>query len=168
MSTSVQRRRRSRRYLILAPLSAIGVALVAYWLGVSPRHAVLMCLGLVLVGVCAAMTGIPSWLRFPLLPYNRQDGARREVSNLTWSLYGDHGGLARPAVRRLHSAAMRAAHHAGIDLESTSGRARAQSALGTPLLAFLDDPFREPVGAAELSSYLSAIEKLTTKESVPT
>lgn len=159
-SNARSRARRSRRYLVLAPLCALAIGLVAYWIGLSAVHTVLLVICLLLIASASPITGVPVWMQFRRLPYDRKDGARREVSNLSWALYGDRRTLARPAVVRVHRSGVRACAHAGIDLDTGHGRERARDELGADALDFLTDPLARPLTAGHLSTLLSAFEKL--------
>src|SRR5699024_9741798 len=119
---------------------------------------------LLLAAAFLPLTEVPTWVRFPRLPYARRDGIRREVSTLSWALYGQGSSLRPPAVRRLHSAGLRACRHAGIDPASAVGRARAREVLGEETLAFLDDPEAQSVDAHRLRQPLSAFERLDLRK----
>lgn len=153
-----------RRWLIAGVVVAISIAGLLYWIGLSGRHSVLLAVCLLLVAAGAPIVGVPAWIQFRRLPYHRRDGTRREVSTLSWALYGTNTTLREPALRRLHSAGVRACRHSGVDLESVAGRQRAVETLGTDVLEFLDDPRAQPVDARLMRHYLTAFERLDLRK----
>ena len=154
----------ARRWLIASVVVAISIAALLYWIGLSGRHSVLLVVCLLLVAAVSPIVGVPAWIQFRRLPYQRRDGTRREVSTLSWALYGKNAALREPALRRLHSAGMRACRHAGVDLDSAPGRRRAAAILGPDALAFLDDPRATPVDARRMRHYLTAFERLDLRK----
>lgn len=152
--------RRLRRWTIALLLASAALTSLAIWLGLSVRHSVLLGVCVLLVVAFLPLTGVPAWVRFRRLPYQRRDGARREVSTLSWALYGNHATLREPAVRRLHEAGTRACQHAGLDLVTATGRSHAVEVLGPATLAFLDDPLAHPVDADRMRAHLTAFDRL--------
>lgn len=151
---------RVRRWVIILAIGAVALFAFALWLGVSAAHSALLGVGVLLIAAFVPLAGVPGWVRFQRLPYHRRDGTRREVSTLSWALYGNAATLREPAVRRLHEAGTRACQHAGLDLATTTGRARAAKLLGEATLAFLDEPFARPVDAHRMRAYLTAFNRL--------
>lgn len=154
----------ARRWWIWTATGALALVVLAWWLGLAIPHALLLGLCLALVSACARATGIPTWVRFPRLPYNRRDGARRDVSTLSWSLYGQGRNLNERALGRLHRAGLQACRHAGIDLDSATDRDHLADLLGEPALQFLVDPGAEPVDARRMSQLLNAFERLDLRK----
>lgn len=153
-----------RRWVLTALAVVAGVAALLFWLGLSGRYTVLLAVSLLLVVALIPTIGVPGRVGFARLPYQRRDGARREVSSLSWMLYGDQTTLRGPAVHRLHAAGRRACGHAGIDLDSAAGRRHAAEVLGAEVLAFLDDPTAVPVDARRMGRYLTAFERLDLRK----
>lgn len=153
-----------RRRWIWMTAACLAIAALTWWLGLSLSHVALLVLSLALIFVCTQAAGLPSSSHFPRLPYNRRDGTRRDVSSLSWSLYGNDRALNDPAVRRLWTVGQRACHHAGIDFGSAAGRGRAEELLGPSALAFLDDPDATAVDARGMSEYLTAFERLDLRK----
>src|SRR5690625_4537140 len=155
---------RGRRWVIVLAIGAVALFASAVWLGVSVAHSALLGVCVLLVAAFVPLTGVPGWVRFRRLPYHRRDGARREVSTLSWALYGNVATLREPAVRRLHDAGTRACHHAGIDLTTTAGRAQAADLLGEATLAFLDEPLARPIDAHRMRAHLTAFNRLDLRK----
>lgn len=153
-----------RRWWVWATAVSVGVAVLTWWLGLGLAHAVLLAPAIALAFACIQVAGLPSTSRFPRLPYNRRDGTRRDVSSLSWSLYGNDRSLNDPAVRRLWTAGQRSCQHAGLDLDTPAGRDRAGELLGDSAIAFLDDPDSVPVDARQMSHYLTAFERLDLRK----
>lgn len=154
----------ARRWWIWTAVGTAGLIAGAWWLGVAPAYAVMLGLCLALVSACARVAGIPSWVRFPRLPYNRRDGARRDVSTLSWSLYGQGRNLNERALLRLHRAGVGACRHAGIDLDGADGQALAADLLGTETARFLRDPATAAVDARRMSHLLDDFEQLDLRK----
>lgn len=155
---------RSRRWMLITASIAVALSVLLYWIGLSGRHSVLLGVSLLLISAAIPISGVPAVVRFRRLPYQSRDGARREVSTLSWAIYGNRSTLREPAVRRLHSAGVRACRHAGVDLESGPGRERASQVLGEDVVAFLDDPRATPVDASRMRHYLTAFERLDLRK----
>ncbi|HLS13289.1 MAG TPA: hypothetical protein VK095_02130 [Beutenbergiaceae bacterium] len=155
---------KARRWWIWTAVGTAGLIAGAWWLGVAPGYAVLLGLCLALVSACARAADVPSWVRFPRLPYNRRDGARRDVSTLSWSLYGQGRNLNERALLRLHRAGVAACRHAGVDLDDDEGRARAADLLGTQTADFLLDPAAAAVDARRMSHLLDDFEQLDLRK----
>ncbi|SED71298.1 hypothetical protein [Ruania alba] len=85
-------------------LGALGIGALAWVIGVHLPHALL------LTGLVAALTLVVSVLdvgsqtTWPGLGFGRRDGARRDVSTLTWSMLDGTGGLSGVGAARLHRA----------------------------------------------------------------
>lgn len=156
--------RKIRRWTVAMVLLAAATSAFFLWMGLHAQYAAMLGVSLLLVAAVVPIAGVPATIQFRRLPYASRDGTRREVSTLTWSLYGNRSTLREPAVRRLHQAGIRACRHAGLDLGSPDGRSRAHDLLGSRTLAFLDDPQTEPVDADRMRAHLTAFERLDLRK----
>ncbi|UFU03964.1 hypothetical protein LQF12_05020 [Ruania suaedae] len=84
-------------------VGAVAFTAAAWAIGLDLARALL------LTGAIAAAALLVQWLAFathspwPVLPYGRRDGARRDVASLTWMMES-RGRLSETGARRLHRA----------------------------------------------------------------
>ncbi|MBK5248423.1 MAG: hypothetical protein JJE50_03165 [Actinomycetales bacterium] len=164
MSEEAARRRRSR---IWVRVSIVVVPMVVYLAGAGLAHA--LAVTLVWAGTAIVMMSLPLGDRvlWPRLPYGRHDGARREVSSLSWTLYG-RGQVTPFGQRRLREVALAAFDHAGVDLATAQGRSHAEQLLGRRLLLFLLDPRSAPApDARAVQRCVAALETLDLRKGHP-
>lgn len=149
-----------KRWVTLTSVAVVLAAVFAFSWGATVRHTALVIACVLLAAVAFQFAGNGVELRFPTLPYTRRDGARRDVSNLSWSLYGDDRAVRPHAVIRVHDAAMRACHFAGLEVDTSDGQANARRVLGDDAVNFLIDPRSRPTSTQRLTELLKVFEQL--------
>lgn len=139
----------------LIALALLGLGLL---IGLDLVHCLLLSAACLAIGALppAGAAGIRS--PWPPLPYGRRDGARRDVSTLTWTLMSREGGLSSKGRQRVHAVLHEALRLQGIDPDTTAGARRAESLLGREVAAWLADPGSRPLDPVQLSTALSALE----------
>jgi hypothetical protein len=146
------------RWLAAGGCGVLIAALLAV-IGIDLPHAVIGGT-LWMVGVVVVVhLGTGQRVSLPRLPFDRRDGARTEVSSLSWSLYGSDG-ISTDAQRHLRKVCLTALDEAGIDLATDTGRERAAALLGSPSTAFLVDGTAPPPDARAVRATVIALEKL--------
>jgi hypothetical protein len=138
---------------------AVGIAVILVLIGSDLPHAVLGGL-LWVVGVIVVVNlGLGQRVSLPRLPFDRRDGARTEVSSLSWALYGSDG-VSTQAARMLRQVCRDGLTEAGIDVGTATGVSRSTELLGAPLTAFLIDPDAPPPDVRVVRAAVLTLEKL--------
>ena len=128
----------SRRWAPVA--AAIVTPVFALLIGADLPHALL--LGGVLVVATLVSKALPYGSRaaWPVLPYGRRAGARRDVSSLTWTMIDRSGSISSTGEQRLHAVLTAALELRGVDLAATKGREQAAAIVGPGVAHWLTDP----------------------------
>lgn len=118
-------------------LACFGVGLL---IGLDVLHCLLLSAACLAVGALppAGSAGIRS--PWPALPYGRRDGARRDVSTLTWTLMNREGQFSSKGTLRVRAVLLEALRLRGIDPATTSGAARTAQLLGEDVAQWLAPP----------------------------
>lgn len=146
------------RWLAAAGAGVLIAALLGV-IGIDLPHAVLAGV-LWLVGVVVVIhLDAGQRVALPRLPFDRRDGARTEVSSLSWSLYGPDG-ISPEAQHHLRRVCRTALDEAGIDIGTDTGRERATALLGSPITAFLVDDTAPPPDVHAVRATVIALENL--------
>lgn len=138
---------------------AVGIAVIMVLIGSDLPHAVLGGMLLVVAVIVVVNLGLGQRVSLPRLPFDRRDGARTEVSALSWALYGTEG-VSTQAARTLRQVCRDGLTEAGIDVETPSGVGRSTELLGEPLTTFLVDPEAPPPDVRVVRAAVLALEKL--------
>jgi len=140
-------------------LVATGIALT--YLGLDLPHATALTVALLLALVLSPRIDPGHDPQHHALPDTNRDGARRDLSDLTWAMHGSHGRVSERAHRRVRALAATALADEGIDLHSTDPEQveAAASRLG-PLVhrQMTADP--RPPTMKVLRSWVTAVENL--------
>ena len=159
--------RRVRRRWMWVTVSAVVVPVAVFAAGADLAHALLAGLAGAVVVVVLRSMPLGEHVMFPRLPFAAHEGARRDVSSLSWTLYG-RGGMTVSGQRRLRRVALDALDHAGIDVTTAPGRAEAERLLGRGLLTFLLDPDpSRPPDARTVERCVAALETLDLRKGHP-
>ncbi|MFF3063680.1 hypothetical protein ACFVQ3_03905 [Oerskovia sp. NPDC057915] len=147
---------------ILTPatlLVATGITLA--YLGLDLPHAIALTVALLIALVLARRTDAGHDPQHHALPDTNRDGARRDLSDLTWAMHGSHGRVSERAHQRVRALAATALAGEGIDLRSTDpDQVRAASArLGEQVHRQMTSDLRPPTMKV-LRSWVGAIENL--------
>ncbi|WP_148239383.1 hypothetical protein [Ruania zhangjianzhongii] len=136
--------RRDRRAALgrrWAPLAAaIVTPLFALLIGADLPHALLLGGGLVIATLVSRALPYGNRAAWPVLPYGRRAGARRDVSSLTWTMIDRSGSISSTGEQRLRTVLTAALELRGVDLDSTSGREQAAAVVGSGVARWLSDP----------------------------
>ncbi|HLR27684.1 MAG TPA: hypothetical protein VK086_03245 [Ruania sp.] len=146
------------RALWLPGIIALVLLGLGLLIGLDLAHSLLLGAACLAVGVLPSLGAGGIRSRWPALPYGRRDGARRDVSTLTWTLMSREGRLSSKGRQRVHAVVQDALRQRGIDAGTAAGTARAESLLGREVTGWLADPDSRPLDPAQLSSALAALE----------
>ncbi|UFU05549.1 hypothetical protein [Ruania halotolerans] len=117
-------------------LGAAALGILAWAVGLSVPHATLLTGAAVALTLVTSVLGFGDRSTWPVLPYGRRDGARRDVSGLTWTMLNRGGGLSEAGARRLHLALTES-----LRLEGTGATsARASDLFGPHVARWLAEP----------------------------
>ena len=135
-----QERRAARRRRWAPLAAAILTPLFALLIGTGLPHALLLG-GVVVVAILVSRT-LPYGSRaaWPVLPYGRRAGARRDVSSLTWTMIDRGGSISSSGEQRLRTVLTAALELRGVDLASTDGGEQAAAIVGPSVARWLSDP----------------------------
>lgn len=122
---------------LLAAVAGPGLALLV---GTDLPHALLI--GGTLATATLVVRALPFGSRatWPVLPYGRRDGARRDVSSLTWTMIDRSGQISSTGEQRLRAVLTAALELRGTDVTTTAGRERASTLVGADVARWLTDP----------------------------
>ncbi|MET1006676.1 MAG: hypothetical protein ABWX96_14090 [Propionibacteriaceae bacterium] len=131
--TETERRRR-RRVVIWTVLVALALAGVSWAVGVPVIQSLLLATGVTMVGAIAlAVSGLDDEILLPPLDETgRNEGARREVSRLSWVMAGQDNRVGDIPYRRLRAIAANRLALRGIDVTEEAGQRAAGELLGQP------------------------------------
>lgn len=147
-----------RRWWAAAGASA-GISLLLLLIGSDLPHALLGGLLVIFAVIVAAHLALGQKVALPRLPFDRRDGARTEVSSLSWALYGNEGVTAQ-AARQLRGICRDGLTEAGIDVGTATGRERAAALLGEPMTSFIVDPDAPAPDIRSVRTAVTALENL--------
>jgi len=121
-------------------LVAIAGPALALLIGTDLPHALLI--GGTLAAATLVVRALPFGSRaaWPVLPYGRRDGARRDVSSLTWTMIDRGGAISSTGERRLRTVLSDALELRGLDLTTPRGREQAETVVGADVARWLTDP----------------------------
>ncbi|RXR24860.1 hypothetical protein EQW78_06955 [Oerskovia turbata] len=147
---------------ILTPatlLLATGITLA--YLGLDLPHTIALTVTLLIALVLSRRIDTGHDPQHHALPDTNRDGARRDLSDLTWAMHGSHGRVSERAHQRVRALAATALADEGIDLHSADpAQVRAAAArLGTKVHQQMTSDPRPPTMKV-LRSWVSAIEHL--------
>jgi hypothetical protein len=131
---------RRRRWWVWPAVVGIGGPVLAFTIGLDVAHSLMIGLAVALVVAGSRVIGLGDQAVWPRLPFGRRDGARRDVSSLSWSLYGQQHELTGSGRRRLRRVCLDTLELAGMSLDTPEGIRAVQDLLGRPVTAFLIDP----------------------------
>lgn len=142
-----------------AGAAGVVVVVLLVVVGIDPAHAVLG--GLVwMVGIVVLVNlGLGQRVALPRLPFDRRDGARTDVSSLSWALYRADG-VTPYAQRRIREVYRTGLADAGIDVDTPLGAERAAAILGQQVTTFVTDPHAPPPDVHAVRTAVIALEKL--------
>ncbi len=127
-----------RRWSPLA--AAIAAPALALLIGTDLPHALLIGGTLAVATLVLRAPQLGSRATWPVLPYGRRDGARRDVSSLTWTMIDRGGAISSSGERRLRSVLTDALELRGVDLTTAAGREQATDLVGAGVTRWLTDP----------------------------
>jgi hypothetical protein len=153
--------RRAVRWWTL--VAAVVVSGVVVLMGFDVAHGLVAGLTLALVVLLVAHLDLGERVELPRLPYDNRDGARSEVSSISWSLLGRDGVTAegQQHLRRLVRASLT---EAGVDVDTAPGRVRAEELLGTDAVRLATDPAASAPSAGRVQSLVTTLESLESLE----
>lgn len=128
----------SRRWAPLA--AAILTPLFALLIGTDLAHALLLGGALVVATLVSKALPYGNRAAWPVLPYGRRAGARRDVSSLTWTMIDRSGSLSSTGEQRLRTVLTAELELRGVDLGSAGGREQAATVVGGGVAGWLTDP----------------------------
>ncbi len=142
-----------------ALLVATGIALAL--LGLDLPHALALTVTLLVALVLSRRVDPGHDPQHRALPDTNRDGARRDLSDLTWAMHGSHGRVSERAHRRVRALAATALADEGIDLHSADPEQvrAAADRLGPQVHRQMTSDPRPPTMKV-LRSWVSAIENL--------
>lgn len=143
----------------LTALGGCALAGILVALGFRLVHALIGAAVGVLVVAVLAQLDHGEHVALPKLPYERRDGARTEVSSLSWSLTG-RTGVTLPAQRRLRQACVQSLREQGVDVETPAGRDQARTLLGQGVVEFVLDPDAPPPDIRTIQRTLDRLESM--------
>jgi hypothetical protein len=146
----------------------VGVAIVAllagagcWFFGLDVVPSIVVALVLAGLGITLGIITVPADnIEWPPAPPEPTDGARREVSELTWSLRTPGGVVDERIVQRVRRIAVTSLRRRQLDLENPAHRAQIERLVGESMYALLSSPERRRVSLATLLSELSILEAL--------
>lgn len=150
----------------LSSVIALIVVGLGLMVGLDPAHCLILGASTLLIFLLtqAGSTGIRS--PWPRLPYGRRDGARRDVSTLTWTLIDRHGRLSSRGAHRVHTVLHEALRLRDIDPATPPGSAHAEALLGRGVARWLADPDAAPPAPELLGAALTTLAR--TEAATPT
>ncbi|MFJ2297910.1 hypothetical protein [Oerskovia paurometabola] len=149
-----------KKILTLATLLvATGTALAL--LGLDLPHTLALTVALLVALVLSRRIDTGHDPQHRALPDTNRDGARRDLSDLTWAMHGSHGRVSERAHRRVRALAATALADEGIDLHSPDPEQMRAAAdrLGTQVHRQMTDDPRPPTMKV-LRSWVAAIENV--------
>ncbi|MGO4300298.1 hypothetical protein [Leifsonia sp. RAF41] len=128
---------RMLRRLILSAALGIALGFAAWYLGMDAAHAIGLGAATFAFAACLSALGEAADITWAVPAPQPRLGARRDLSQLGWSL-GARGGRASPeGVRRLRLVAERALSLRGLDLEDRASDQELERLLGAEALRLL-------------------------------
>ena len=156
------------RRLILSAALGIALGFVAWYLGMDAAHAIGLGAATFAFAACLSALGEAADIAWAAPAPQPRLGARRDLSQLGWSL-GARGGRASPeGVRRLRLVAERALSFRGLDLEDRASDQELERLLGAEALRLLRrDSGVAPPRTAAVAAVLARLEALDPASPAP-
>ena len=157
-----ERRRQRRRVLVRSGLLTVVTAAVAWVVGADVPHALALATVVPTAGVVLLTMGeLPAEPSLPPLDETgRSDGARREVSRLSWMMTGRDHRVGDAPFRRLRALAQHRLSLHGVDLTAPEDADTARRLLGpVGYDALVVHPDRAPTGRV-FEQCLTVLERL--------
>lgn len=143
-------------------VTATVVGGVAWFFGVDLLHALLLAMATATLGGLLLLLKIDGTDGWPLHDDTGHDqGARREVARLSWSLSGE-SRVERRSVRRLRELALGRLAEQGLDLDDRADEAECRRLLGDLAYDTVAPDQRNPPHYRDFVHTLSAVERLRT------
>lgn len=161
-----RRRALGRRWGALA--GAVAATVLALLVGTDLAHALLIGSALAAAALVTRALPLGSRASWPVLPYGRRDGARRDVSSLTWTMIDRNGVISSTGEARLRTVLTSALELRGVDLAAPSGRAQAATVVGDQVARWLTDtdaPTPDPRTVRRVLTGMLQTDDPTTKGS---
>lgn len=148
-----------RRLIVHIAILAVG-ALIAWALslGMDLSHALLAGAIVVVIAEFGRTAGPLAHPVFPSAPHPLRAGARRDVSDLTWSAFRGDGRMSDHVMRRVRGLAERRLRDRGVDPADPGQADRVAAVLGADLADGLASPV--PPHPAQLDRWLQRLEDL--------
>ena len=147
-----------RRWILVGAIGLV-IAVLLVVIGFDVPHGVLGGLVWVIGILLLVNLDLGQRVALPRLPFGRRDGARTEVSSLSWSLYGTEG-ITYHGQQHLRRVCTNALTEAGVDLDAPDGPERARALLGPRITDFLLDPESLPPDVHTVRATVLILEKL--------
>jgi hypothetical protein len=146
----------------------VGVVIVAllvgagcWFFGLDVVPSIVVALVVAGLGITLGIITLPlDNVEWPPAPPEPTDGARREVSELTWSLRTPGGVVGERNVERVRRIADTSLRRRHLDLDNPAHRVRIERLIGAPLYALLNSAERHRVSLSMLLSELGILEAL--------
>ncbi|TDE97495.1 hypothetical protein EXU48_04715 [Occultella glacieicola] len=162
MSTHPDERR--RRWWVWPVVVGTGAPILAFTIGLDVAHSLMIGLGVAVVVAGSRVIGLGDQAVWPRLPFGRRDGARRDVSSLSWSLYGQQHELTGSGRRRLRRVCLDTLELGDIRLDTPEGVRAAEDLLGRPVTEFLLDEDRPAPDLRGVHRTLTALTKVPLRK----
>jgi hypothetical protein len=148
--------------------SYIGIFIVslvvgaAFWFfGLDVIPSIVVTLVLAGLGITLRIVRLPTDnLEWPPAPPEPTAGARREVSELTWSLRTPRGIVEDRVIERIRNIADTSLRRRHLDLDNPAHRARIERLIGPSLYTLVTSPERRRVNLPTFLSILAVLETL--------
>ena len=156
---------RMLRRLILSAVLGIALGVIAWYLGMDLAHAIGLGAAAFAFAACLSALGEAADIVWAVPAPEPRPGARRDITQLGWSL-GARGGRASPeGVRRLRTVAERALRMRGLDLHDRAADDALEGLLGARTLELLRRGSGvTPPRTAEVAAVLARLESLEPAE----
>lgn len=155
-------RRIRRNKIIWVIVFTVIMPIAAYIIGVNWMQSLLVAAGTATIGILIAVLPLGEDITWEKRNDATADGARREVSRLSWTLGGHDNRVGDAPARRLRILAARRLARRGIDLRTQEGMAAAIDLLGKGVMAVLTTEVGPPPRYDDFVRCVTAIERLET------
>lgn len=155
-------RRIRRNKIIWVIVLAVILPVITYVIGVSVLQSLLIAAAVVTIGGFLALLPVGEDFTWERRDDRAADGARREISRLSWTLGGHENRVGEAPVRRLRELALRRLAWRGITLTDQDGVAAAEKLLGAPVVAVITTELGPPPRYDLFIRCVAAVEKLET------
>ena len=148
---------------VYLPLEALGILLAQQALGVSPVHAVMTMITAAAVTVLLVAQPTVDHPRWPRVSTGRRDGARDQISALSWAfMTRDETVSARGLQTVREAATARLALH-GVDLADPAQEPAARALLGDASYDLFQDT--QPATMTRVGRCIDRLAEITTSQS---